>query len=119
MSRVKNGDLPIIDGQSFAGQTDNSLNQEFTRLARITNHHDIASLRLMQAVGQFVNDEVFIVMEIWLHRSTFDVEWLEDEESNRNNNGKSDQDDLDQFASKATDRSIKARQKIRTFLVRR
>jgi hypothetical protein len=65
-------------GVTFLG--DDSFDKRFVWIARVKQHHDVASLWIAkETVGCFVHDQPILVLEGWLHALALDSRDLESE----------------------------------------
>jgi len=78
---VVDGNLPVTYFHRFAGSGDDALDKGNGDILRPLKDNDIAPMRLAEMIGDLIDDDVFIVVEIGFHRGAGDVERLDEEKA--------------------------------------
>src|SRR5882672_2374044 len=69
-------DRAAADLHSFAGQSDDALDEGLRAVQRIPEDHDVAALNGLEAVNEFVDEDALLVGEQRRHAGAFDFHGL-------------------------------------------
>lgn len=94
LSRFSNGHLPVFDDYLFTGQADNAFNEKRRLVTGVAEDDYLASLRLTEDIGHFVNQEVVAVLEVRRHARPADEKRLNDKGSDDEYRNERNEDDL-------------------------
>src|SRR5207248_9613494 len=65
-------DGALANFDSFARQTDDTLDERFRVIERIPEHHDVAAVNGLEAVDKFIDKDALLVGEERSHAGAFD-----------------------------------------------
>lgn len=92
--------MAILDADGFTGEADNSFDIFVLTVGGGVKNDDVASLGKLKAVGDFVGEEIFTILEVGHHGLAGDLVGLEEEEIDDQENGQSQNDSLDEIQKK-------------------
>jgi len=80
----------VVDPDGLARQTNDPLNEGLGRIIRKPEDYNVVALNRVKTIDELVNEYPLIVLEPRQHRSTFDLDWLHDEDDDQDggNRGK-------------------------------
>jgi PTH1 family peptidyl-tRNA hydrolase len=97
---VYDGDLTVGELHCFSRKADDSLDKKCLGIAWISENDDIFPLRIVEMVGELVDDEVLAGFECGIHRCAGDDEGLGDIQADRNDDNERDDSELYYFFQK-------------------
>lgn len=86
-----------MNGEIFVGEGNNPFDEFVFKIGRGFENDNIATFGRAHAVGNFIGEEVFAVVEIGFHRGAFYFVRLENKEVKKQKDGNGENDDLDDF----------------------
>ena len=77
--RFVHEDVAVDDAHGVALFGNHALHERLVRIDGVVEHHDIAVMRLADAIGQLVHDQPVLILERGRHAHAFDARDLEPE----------------------------------------
>jgi len=100
VSFVVDMDLTITDLDSFTGCSNDSLDKRDGDVLWPFEDDDITALGFTEAVGHLVDNNIFIVMEVWFHRRSGDIERLDEEKPDHKGYAQDSSDSFEHIVDK-------------------
>lgn len=89
--------MSVFDHESVTGDTDNPLNKIGVDVLWGMEYHNVTSLGFADAIADFVCEDIFSIMKIWLHTTTIDLMWLKQEDVDDRKDGEGYYDSLEKI----------------------
>src|SRR5262249_17074780 len=86
--------LTVANRDDISGHAEHTLDEGFARILRIPEDDDVSSVDLLKVIDKLVDEDSFLIEQLWLHTRAFHFHWLVQEDHHQEGNDHSQQDVL-------------------------